>query len=108
MPRLVFTSLAMRGSPFVGVDGPAVAGRAVQGRDRARLPERVVAAEQRRPVAARRGLEVLKLERVGVRRADLEALGRAVGAADLDHRLAPVPRVVQEQRALVAARLELV
>src|SRR3954451_23225328 len=108
MPRLVFRSLAMRASPFVGVHGAALVGRAVQRRDRARLRERVVAAEERRRVTADRRLEVLELERIRVRPADVDALGRAVRPANLDDRLAPVPWVVEEQRALVAHRLELV
>src|SRR5215211_3163220 len=117
MPRLVFRSLAMAGSPFGSgasrswgrreLDGAALLGGAVQRGDRAGLRDGVVAAEQRRALAAHRALEVGELERVRVRRPDLDALGGAVGAADLDHRLAAVPRVVEEQRAAVADRLEL-
>ena len=54
------------------------------------------------------GRHVLELELVRVRAIDLDAIERAVGAAQLDQRLDAVPRVVQEQRALGADRLELV
>src|SRR3954451_6251838 len=78
MPRLVFRSLAMGLSPFVGVDGPALVDRPVERRDRARLRDGVVAAEQRRRLAARGRLEVPELQRVRVRLPAVDALGRAV------------------------------
>src|SRR3954453_20800930 len=62
MPRLVFSSLAMRGSlTFRRIHGAALVGRPVQGGDHARLRERVVATEERRRVVAHGRLEVLQL-----------------------------------------------
>src|SRR5579862_7766715 len=72
-----------------------------------RLAERVVAAEQRLRLAADRVAEVLQLEPVRVRVRKLDPLD-LVSAAQLDHRLRAVPRVVEEDRALAADRLELV
>src|SRR3954449_1658659 len=88
MPRLVFRSLAIGVSPFVGIDGPALVDRPVQRRDHARLRDGVVAVEQRRRLAAHGRLEVLQLERVGVHPPRLDALDRAVGAPHLDLRAA--------------------
>jgi hypothetical protein len=86
------------GVPFCG---------GVEGGDRAGLAEGVVAAEQRPVPPAHRGLEVGQLERIGVGRAGVDVLDGAVGPAQLDDRVAAVPGIGEEQRALGADGLEL-
>ena len=63
--------------------------------------------EQRLALAADRVAEVLQLEPVGVLRLQLDALGLAV-AAQLERGRLAVPRIVEEDGALAADRLELV
>ena len=66
-----------------------------------------VASEHERHPARDRVAQVLELEAVGVERVELDALDPAV-SAELDHRLAAVPWVVEEERSLGPDRLELV
>src|SRR5437588_1335765 len=87
--------------------GCALRGRSVQRLDHARVVGGVLAAEKRLGAAADRVAQVLELEAVRVRALDLDSLHLAV-AAELDHRAPGVPRVVEEERALLADRLELV
>ena len=84
----------------------ALVGRAVERLDRARLAERVLAPEERLGPAADRVARILELEPVRVDGIELDPLDSF--AVELEHRLAGVPRVVEEDRALLADRLELV
>src|SRR5207248_5505163 len=81
--------------------------RVVQRLERARLSERIVTAEEQLALAADRVAEVLELEPVRVLWLDLDPLDTAL-AAELDHRHGAVPRIVEEERAFAADRLELV
>ncbi len=69
--------------------------------------DRVLASEQQLGLAADGVAHVLELEPVGVLPRELDPLD-AVAAAHLDHRHIAVPRIVQEERAFAADRLELV
>src|ERR671935_1562368 len=88
-------------------DGRARLRRAIERLDRARVADGVVPAEQRLVPAADRVAQVLELEPVGVLGVEVDALDGAV-AAQLDHRPARVPRIIEEERAVLADRLELV
>src|SRR4051794_26624681 len=79
-----------------------VAGRRalVQGRDRPRLGQGVLAPEEGRPLPGDGSREVPELACVGVRLARLHPFDRAVVGAQLDHRVARMPRIVEEERAL--------
>src|SRR5581483_10523274 len=70
---------------------PGVLRRAVERVDRARLADRVVAAEERRLEPADRAREIVDLEAVRVGSADVDELP-LVAAADDDSRLADIPR----------------
>ena len=72
-----------------------------------RLGNGVLSPEKERRLAADGVAQVLELEPVGVDRLELDPLD-AVVAAQLDHRLIAMPRVVEEQRPLGPDRLELV
>src|SRR2546423_889544 len=75
--------------------------------ERARLGDRVLAREQELAFAADRVADVLELEPVRIRRPDLDLLDLTV-APQLDPRVLRMPRIVEEERALAADRLELV
>src|SRR5437588_9424 len=87
--------------------GCALRGRAVQRLDDARVSDPVLATEQRLGTAADRVAQVVQLEPIGVRPVDLDPLD-LTGTAELDHRAPCVPGVVEEERALLADRLQLV
>src|SRR3954464_12594891 len=97
----------MSGSGGREGDGAPALGRGVEGLDGARLSERVGGAEARRRLTAGRGREVRELAGVGGGGLHLDLLDGAV-AAHLDDGGAALPRVVEEQGALVAHGLELV
>src|SRR5207248_4804283 len=80
--------------------------RFVEGLDRARLAERVVAAEERLRLATDRVREVLELELVAVRVLELDELHLAA-KTELEPRLPDQPGIPDDDRALGADRLEL-
>ena len=88
-------------------DRTALVGRPVERLDRAGLSERVVTAEQRLRATANSSAHVLELQPVRVHRLELDSLG-AVIPPHFEHRRPAVPGVVQEDRPLLADRLELV
>src|SRR5205823_5679681 len=106
------TSNAIRFPPLGGKRwnaalGCGLLGRAVQRLDHAGVADGILAAQERLPNPADRVAQVLQLGSVGVHPLDLDPLHLAA-AAELDHRLPRVPRVVEEERALLADRLQLV
>src|SRR5689334_16194910 len=78
-----------------------------EGFDRPRVPDGVVATQHQLRLAADRLADVLELEAIGVDGLELDPL-RLTPAAELDHGLARVPGIVEEQRSLAPNRLELV
>src|SRR4030095_14950489 len=81
--------------------------RAVQRLDRPRLSKGVLAPQKRLALTPKRGAHVVEVEAGGIKRRELDPLG-AIVAPKLDHRCSAVERVVEEERALVADRFQLV
>src|SRR5438105_2577033 len=89
------------------VDGLSFFRRPEERFDRARVPDRIGAAEERLGPSADGVAQVLELEAVRISGLELDALDAGV-APHLDDGLLRVPRVVEEERALRPDRLELV
>src|SRR5947199_6774363 len=85
--------------------GSSGVGGCVERLDRASLAERVCAAEEGAGLAADRLRHVLGLQAVGVDALDLDLL-RLAASAQLDERVAAVPRVLEQQRSGVPGDLE--